>query len=358
MKQVTVRLPESMIGRMVLAVVAPVALIGVVALFALTVTRLPSDAAFRADGVVVSKGALEQRIRVLGALYGLRAPTDPAQADEFRRATAQTIALSTVLDNAIHDRNLAISDPQAQQLLAAFIDQGINPPGQAAFGQLLRDTGASEGDVLEELTRQAGNYVLYHQVTDSASASVSESDVRTYFDRHAAEMVQPEQRHLRNIVISTQDEADQLLGDIRNGQDFSAVAQQSSLDQKTRDGGGDLGALTADQLDGGYQRAAFAAPVGALFGPVQTRDGWNIGQVLEVHPAVPLAFEQIHDQLFTRLRTERAEQVWRAWVSSELARADVRYAPEFQPANPGAISTPGGSLAGVAGTGSSSAVPR
>jgi peptidyl-prolyl cis-trans isomerase C len=320
-----------------LTILLPLVAVGLSVVLAKTVTRLPANAAFEADGGVVPKSVLEQRVRVLGALYGLRAPADPARMDEFRRGTAHVVAVSTVLDRAIEDRHLTMPDDQARQMLTEFIQRGIKPSGQEAFVQLLRDTGASEGDVLDELKRQHSTALLYRQVTER-DAKVTDDEVRAYFQQHPAEMASPEQRHLRNIVVGTQAQAAELLNEIRGGADFGAVATRSTLDGTTRDSGGDLGVLAEDQLQKPYADAAFAAPQGGVFGPMQTDEGWNVGQVLEIRPRTPLGFDQVHDQLAAMLRERKAEASWQKWLDQRIAAAEVRYADEYAPTGPGAIS--------------------
>lgn len=324
------RLPGTVLGRVALAVLPPLVLLGAIALVAQQTNRLPSDAAFRVYGTVVTKAELAQRVKVLGALYGLRAPGDPAQLDAFRRVTAQSMAESTVLDRAAADRHIVITDQQARPALDDLIAH-LNPPGQASFITLLRDTRASESDVLDELKRQGRVTALYQQITDPLTGSVTEADIEDYFRQHQAQLATPEQRHLRNIVVATQPEADQIMTELRGGADFAVEAQRSSLDQATSEAGGDLGFLTADQLEDGYVRIAFDSPKGGLFGPVHTTDGWDIGQVLDVRPSVPASLAQVHDQLANQLRQDRAGQAWQAWVAGQVQRAEVRYAPGYQP---------------------------
>lgn len=331
------RFPWTVVAGLVATLLLPVVVVAGSVCGARALTALPSDAALRAAGVTVTRSELKQQIRVLGALYGLHAPADPAQTDHFNRATAQAVALRVVIDKAIAERHLTVNPARSRQLLADFIATGINPPGQAAFLALLRDVGASEQDVVDELNRQEGTRELYRQVTAPAAAPISEAELRAYYQSHQAQMARPEQRHLRNIVVETQDQAAALIAEIRAGADFSAVAKQSSLDQKTRDAGGDLGTLTADELQDSYRAAAFAAPPGSVFGPLKTPDGWNVGQVLEVRPLTPVSFEDVHDQLATWMQAQRVEQTWRSWLAGRVAEADVRYADEYRPADPAAL---------------------
>lgn len=328
------RFPWTVVAGLVATLLLPVAVVAGSVYGAQAVTALPSDAALRAAGVTVTRSELKQQIRVLGALYGLHAPADPAETDHFNRATAQALALRIVIDKTIAERHLTIPEARSRQLLADFIARGINPPGQAAFLTLLRDVGASERDVVDELNRQESTRELYREVTAPAAAPVSEAELRAYYQAHQPQIVRPEQRHLRNIVVETQDQAAVLIADIRAGADFAAAAKQSSLDQNTRDSGGDLGMRIADELQESYRAAAFAAPPGSVFGPVKTPDGWNVGEVLEVRPRTAASFEDVRDQLAAWMQAQRVEQAWRSWLASRVAEADVRYADEYRPVNP------------------------
>jgi peptidyl-prolyl cis-trans isomerase C len=338
------RYPWSIVLGLLLTALTPVIVITLAVLLASLTTRLPAGAAFRADGVVISDDALQQRIRVLGALYGLQPPADPARADAFRRAAANAVMLSTVLDKAARDDGIVVSEQQSRQLLQNFIEKNVHPPGQAGFIQLLRDAGASQPDVVDELSRQQATSELYHRVTDEAAAEVNEPAARAYFDQHHADMTVPEKRHLRNIVVDTEDEAQQLLTELRSGSDFGQLAAQSSVDDTGRSTGGDLGTLSADQLEPSYAHAAFSAAPGGYYGPVQTPQGWNVGQVEQVMPSVPLRFEQVGVPLLEQLRQQRADVAWSTWLSQRLARADVTFADRYRPVGglDAAFQPPGG----------------
>jgi peptidyl-prolyl cis-trans isomerase C len=108
------------------------------------------------------------------------------------------------------------------------------------------------------------------------------------------------------------------------------------LDGGTRDKQGDLGVLTAAQLEPEYAKAAFAAPPGTVFGPVQTRFGWNVGQVTEVVPSTQPAFDQVKERVRDEARSERALGVWRTWLGERIRQAAVEYADDYRPADPDA----------------------
>lgn len=294
------------------------------------ITALPAGAALRVNGTVVTEEMLRHRIDLLGALYGVQAPPDGPQLDQFRRDAAKSVAVSMILDKAAHDRGIVIADKAAQDDLNMVIQQGF-PDGRDAFLRALSAKGASEQDVLDELKRQLAGTQLFTDVTKSVP-TVTDADVSTAIARHVPETFTPEKRHLRNIVVGSEQEANQVLAQLRSGADFGALAGQLSLDQSTKSSSGDLGTVSADQLDGDYSKVAFGAPQGALVGPVHTRFGWNIGQILQISPSQQLPADQVK----TALDNEHKLNTWRDWLADTIRNAHVQYADTYRPANPDA----------------------
>ena len=90
------------------------------------------------------------------------------------------------------------------------------------------------------------------------------------------------QVHARHILVNTQDQANQLLVRLRNGEDFATLAAQYSLDTSTKVNGGDLGWFTQEELlEPALAQVAFQLQPGQIAGPVQTSMGCDVIQTLE-----------------------------------------------------------------------------
>ncbi len=318
--------------------------LGVVAVGTTTLVRftgLPEGAAFQVRDQVVTEDELNRRVDLLGALYGIRPPTDEAALDTFRRDSAKAIAVSTVLDQVAAERGIVVSEKAARDTLVKTVEQQTGSFDRAQYAQLLAETGASEADVLAEISRQQHTAQLFQQVAGPAASGVTEADMRAFYDRHPDQMVAPEQRHLRNVVVATEAEAAALAERARGGEDLGTIAEQSTLDQSTRAAKGDLGFVGRTQLEQEFGDAAFGAASGAIFGPVHSAHGWNVGQVLEVHAATPMPYEKVQQSLGDRLRSERGLEAWRTWMNDEVEKADVTYAAAFRPDDPSPLTMPG-----------------
>jgi len=332
-----VRLPSSRRGR-ILTMLTLVVLLGGAGLawWSSHADDLPDGAVFAYGGRTETVEQLQDRIQTLKALYGVQAPDpqDSGRSDAFRRDTAKAVAVGMVLDGAARERGIVIADKAARDVLTRFISQqiGEGPDARSKFVQALGTTGTSEDAVLDEIKRQLAVSQLFDSVTKGSS--VGDAEVADAFAKRKAQLDTPERRQVANIVVRTKEDADRALADLTAGTPFETLVAQRSLDGATRDKGGDLGQVTAAQLEDGYAKAAFAVPSGGLFGPVQTAHGWNVGRVRQVLPPQPAVFDQIKDQLKQQLVLEKALATWREWLGTQLAGANVRYADVYRPADP------------------------
>ncbi len=301
---------------------------------------LPDDAAFQVGDTVVTDADVQRRTDVLRALYGVQVPEDAPGLDRFRRDTAKAMAISVVLDDLAREKKIAIADKTVSDALDRFLAQRYPQGGRAAYVQALAAQGVGEKDVLAEIRRQLVVRDLFDRTTKDVA--VSDAELRKVFDADPAKYAQQQQRQLRHIVVADQTVAQAVLRRLRAGQPFAAVAAQVSLDGSTKGKGGDLGLVTAAELDPAFAKAAFAVAQGSLFGPVQTPLGWHVGKVDRVVPGAASTFEQVRSQLREQQETERAVAVWRDYITARVADADVEYAADYRPADPRPdVGTPG-----------------
>ncbi|SNR98553.1 peptidyl-prolyl cis-trans isomerase C [Haloechinothrix alba] len=328
-------LPHTARARLISFVLSVLVLAGAATQVALTwATALPDNAVLRASDTVITKDEFQKRIETLEALYGVKRPDKQAEQDQFNKDAAKSVAVSHILDRAAQRQDIVIADKKARDTLNQMLEQQQSG-GRDAFTKFLENQGIAEAEVLNELKRQLATSQLFEQVTAEVEPVTDEEVRKTYQDRKS-EMVSPEQRHLRNIVVDSKQKAQEILSQAQSGADFATLAAQHSLDRSTKDEGGDLGTVTAEQLQEKFAEAAFQADKDSYFGPVKTQHGWNVGQVVEVTPSEQLSFDEVKEQLEKDLDTKRKLKKWRNWLGEQIKKADVEYADEYRPDDPNA----------------------
>lgn len=91
----------------------------------------------------------------------------------------------------------------------------------------------------------------------------------------------PRKVHARHILVKTEDEAREILFDLKKGnKDFEAAARERSICPSGKKGG-DLGWFGRGQMIKEFEKAAFSMKPGELSKPIKTQFGWHIIVVIE-----------------------------------------------------------------------------
>ena len=139
------------------------------------------------------------------------------------------------------------------------------------------------------------------------------STVRAFVTSH----LQDEAPHVRarHILVAREDEAEQVLERLAKGESFAALAAQLSLDVSTSAFGGDLGwFVRGELLVPSLGDAAFAQRLGEIGGPIATRLGYHILQV------VGKAERKIEPGRLPNI----AENVFQLWLEARVEAADIQ----------------------------------
>lgn len=294
--------------------------------------ELPENAVMRVGERVVTTSQLDDRVSSLEALYGVQPPTEDGARADFDRDAAKSMALSLVLETEAAERGIVVSEKEARAELDKIIGERLGGDRQQ-FLTFLGDEGLSEDQVLEEIVRTLQTTELYQQVVEDVPDATVE-DARAEYASRREQMATPEKRHLRNIVVADQASAERIVDRLADGDPFVEVARTETLDRASRSSGGDLGTLSAAELEPAYAEAAFTVEQGQVFGPVPSQYGWNVGQVVKVVPGDPLSFEDVQVTLLEAITSRRQLDEWRSWLSGELEQAQVEYADRYRPDDP------------------------
>lgn len=291
----------------------------------------PDGTAFRVGDEVVTVDELDARNDSLRALYGIQEPLDGKDLDGFRRQAAKSMAISIVLDRAVDDEGVEVSDAEVDEAVTAFVKAKFGGD-RDQFLDSLGNVNTSEDAVRAEVRRQLELRKLLAQV--AGDVAVAEADVRAAFAERKESLGTPERRVVSNIVVGTRAEAQRVREQLDAGADIVGLARKASIDAATRDKGGRLGAVSRADLLPEVADVVFGTRPGRAYGPVQGSQGWNVGIVTRVEPAAAATFAGVRDRLRTQLESERVQSTWSDWLAGRLRDADVRYERDYRPSDP------------------------
>ena len=119
------------------------------------------------------------------------------------------------------------------------------------------------------------NYVsdaLKAELVQESVAPLNDDALAAYFEEFKTEIKnQFETIRARHILVTEEATATELMDRINSGEiTFAEAALQFSIDSSTAANGGELGSIVRGQTVPEFEEAILAAPIGELYGPVQS----------------------------------------------------------------------------------------
>ncbi len=269
--------------------------------------------------------AVRRGVLALGLLAGLA--ITPALAAEKDPVVAvvngSDIHLSEVVE---FQRNLP---PQvAQAPFPAILEVLIN-------NRLITDAARKEGlqrdpEVKREVKLAEEGAMRRAWLTKKVRSDITDEALKAQYDQLVATFKPEEEVRARHILVSTEDEAKQVISDLKSGANFEDVAKAKSKDPSAQKNGGDLGFFTKSEMVPAFADAAFALQPGEVSPePVKTQFGWHIIKVEERRKTTPPTFEQAKPVL----REQMSEKIAQQMVGELRAKAKIKvFNPDGSPA--------------------------
>lgn len=188
------------------------------------------------------------------------------------------------------------------------------------FYQALEQYGITEDALRDDLKIEL---LLRKIVRDQIT--VTEEDTREYFIENQYLFNTPEQVEARHILVETRDEAEEIIQLLDEGQDFSELAKEHSIDTVSAQQGGNLGFFQRGEMVAEFEEVAFNLAVGSRSGPVETTHGFHIIEVLNRREAHEATFDEVKeaakDKLLEKLVYEKMEEQ----INRLREEADIKY---------------------------------
>ncbi len=195
-------------------------------------------------------------------------------------------------------------------------------PSHEAFEQALDRMGMTEKEFRVEVEEN----LMVARATDwvSRNVKVTSEEVEDYYQKNKEQYQEPEKVRLRWIVLSSQEQARDVVDQLEQGADFSQLARQYSIDDDTRDRGGELGELSRAKLPPEVAEIAFKLNPGEHSQVVRIQKGYTIVQVDERIPPRQKDFEEAESEIRTTLISQKKEEKFRAWLEELRKEAEIK----------------------------------
>lgn len=214
------------------------------------------------DTEVASVGDVSITQADLAAIRTTYEDADAISGSELRNDLSRLIVQEAVIQELEDEYGQTVSATDLDGAFQELQDQ-LETAGVSVEDQL--GPGATE----ELLRRDAEARVLVDMISD---VLLNDPDrLEAMFTDDPASITEVCARH---ILVETSDDAEGVIEALEAGDDFATLATERSIDTGTP--GGDLGCSPASRYVAEFADATVVAPIGEIFGPVQTDFGFHI----------------------------------------------------------------------------------
>lgn len=113
-------------------------------------------------------------------------------------------------------------------------------------------------DIIKALEKTKQDLLVMELVRQEAEKiEVSSSEIEDYYNTYKEQLKEPEERQIKEIVVSTEQEAKDILIQLLQGADFATLAQERSKASSAKEGG-DLGFIQKGKKSAQFDNAAFS----------------------------------------------------------------------------------------------------
>ena len=166
-----------------------------------------------------------------------------------------------------------------------------------------------DNDVLEQIQKMTEQILVQvlieREILDKTK--VNDEEVLEYYEQNKDSFTEKEQVHLYNILLETEEEAQDVMEQLKAGGDFSEIAIEKSIGPSATQGG-DLGYLTKGTIIPEIEEVVFALELEELSEVIKTDFGFHILKITEKKPETVRTLEEAKEEIIqTLLPTKQTE---------------------------------------------------
>lgn len=156
-------------------------------------------------------------------------------------------------------------------------------------------------DLIGAFTRRA---VVDQLLIDTAeNVTVPPQEIETFYNQYKDQLSEPEQRKVREIVVSSEERAREVSIALLQGEDFATIAKERSVADSSKNAG-DIGYIKKGGRGNDYAKydeVAFSLDVGQMSGIFQGPGGFYIIKVEEIKEQKAKLLTDVYDDVKTQL---------------------------------------------------------
>ncbi|MBI5508514.1 MAG: peptidylprolyl isomerase [Deltaproteobacteria bacterium] len=279
------------------------------------------------------RGDKDKERRVLASVNGM-----PIYVDEFLRefhrirlndeeggpsVASDNAQKRTLLDDLI-ERRLTMQEAEKSNVLVGIEEVEVAYERTRAgwdvseVDKLLESKDITAAEMKREL-RELLMLQKYFRDHVFSRVAVTDEEISRYIEAHPETQILPEEVHALQIVVKTEEKAQEISQQIKKGMPFEEAATKYSLSPEAKNGG-DLGSFARGSMPSIFDEVCFGLKVGEISKVVASDYGFHLFKVVERRPEALKPVDRLRDEIEKKLRREKEREAQTAKIQ-DLKRA-------------------------------------
>jgi peptidyl-prolyl cis-trans isomerase C len=283
--------------------------------------KSPHQKAAIVNGTVITQEELDMEMNFWIPTMG-KIPDD-GQLPIFQKKILERLIKRELLYQDAVKRGIKIEDKAVDDRMETMKKQNFT--GEADYHKMLTERSITEAYIRSQLKKSMAIQKL-RDIIVGEGPSISENEIRSYYDQHPQAFKQSEKVRVSQIRIKTDPHADKseisearkriedIQNKLNNGESFEALAREFSEDpSKIRDG--DLGYIGRGRMAIPIEQAAFSMKAGEISGIVETDFGFHIIKVTDKTDEKMVPYENAKKRITQRLIQEKKQKEMNKYIA-------------------------------------------
>lgn len=230
-------------------------------------------------------------------------------------STLQGLIQKELVNQEVAKQNITIDQTDIDAKLDTFIE---SYGSKEALVQALDSYGMTLDDLLDDISmNEKLTKLLESQIT------ITDDQIKETFELYKESFNTPEQVRASIILVATEEEANDIIKQLKEGADFAELAKSKSLDTLTKDNGGDTDFFGRGEKEEAVENVVFNLQKDEISGAIQTMEGYQVIKLTDRKEAEIATLEGTKEEIREGLLAQQVSEKVESYLAELESKGDI-----------------------------------
>lgn len=263
----------------------------------------------------------QKRLHLFLQHYRELIATNEEQMKAIKNIVIQRLIEEELISQEASRKGIQVPDEELESMIA----ESLSSFERTNFDIYLRRGNLSE----EEWKERLKHYLVLRKLVDAEvidKIPITKREIKSYYNENRSKFITPQAIKVRNITLSTEEEAEAIHSQLERGRDFKELVKQHSISpDKILDG--DLGYIVKGDLPVEMDAEIFDRKFNRfrprLTDVVRSQDGYHIFLLERYRSRGILSLDEARNQIKQILLEQKWDEYYRKWLDRIKANATI-----------------------------------